>query len=194
MKATVIFGSPRKAGNTASLLEVFREEFTGCGGEIEYFDVYEKNIAGCRVCLECQKDTSRICCAVKDDMQPLLESISSSELIVVAAPIYLWSAPAPVKAALDRMVYASCKYYGEDPHGPALLRGKRLAIITSCGYPVEKGTDLYEEMMKRFCKHCGLSYAGMLAERQRNLKEEFMDEDKEQRAKAFAREMVKNNA
>ena len=45
-------------------------------------------------------------------------------------------------------------------------------------------------MMKRYCKHCGLIYAGMLAERQRNLKEAFMDEVKEEHARSFARSFL----
>ena len=49
----------------------------------------------------------------------------------------------------------------------------------------EKGADLYEEMMKRYCKHCGLTYAGMLAERQRNLKEPFMNEVKERQQESL---------
>ncbi|MFR2711626.1 hypothetical protein [Frisingicoccus sp.] len=50
--------------------------------------------------------------------------------------------------------------------------------------------DLYEEMMKRYCKHCGLTYAGMLAERQRNLKEPFMNEAKEGHARGFAKSFL----
>lgn len=46
--------------------------------------------------------------------------------------------------------------------------------------------DLYEEAMKRYCKHCHLTCARMLAERQRNLKEAFMDEEKEKHARDFA--------
>ena len=179
MKCTVIFGSPRKNGNTISLTRPFMDELTKLGAEVEFIDVYEKNIEGCRACLGCQNDTDRIYCVVQDEMQPVLKSLTDSNLIVVAAPIYLWSAPAPVKVVLERLVYASCKYYGDDPYGPALLKGKKLALITTCGYPVEKGTELYEEMMRRYCKHCGLEYAGMLAERQRNLKEPFMDEEME---------------
>ena len=95
-----------------------------------------------------------------------------------------------MKAVIDRAIYASCKYYGDDPHGPALFKGKRLALLTTCGYPVEKGADLYEEMMKRYCKHCGLTYAGMLAERQRNLKEAFMDAAKESHAREFAKALI----
>ena len=44
--------------------------------------------------------------------------------------------------------------------------------------------------MKRTAKHCKLSYAGMLAERQRNLKEPFMNEEKEEHARAFAKSLI----
>ena len=190
MKVCIIFGSPRKSGNTASLTAPFMDELKKLGAETEFFDVYEKNIAGCRACLACQKDVTKISCVIDDDMQPILRSVAESDLLVLAAPVYAWSAPAPVKAVIDRLIYASCKYYGDDPHGPALLKGKGLALLTTCGYAVEKGADLYEEEMKRYCKHCGLTYRGMLAERQRNLKEPFMNEEKEQHARDFARTLT----
>lgn len=190
MRAAIIYGSPRKKGNTAALLTPFMEELKKHDVILDYFDVYEKNIAGCRACLGCQKDNTKINCVVQDDMQPVLNSLAESDLIIIAAPVYAWAAPAPVKAVIDRAIYASCKYYGDDPHGPALLKGKRLALLTTCGYPVDKGADIYEEMMKRYCKHCGLTYAGMLAERQRNLKEAFMDEEKEKHARAFAKTLL----
>jgi len=40
---------------------------------------------------------------------------------------------APMKAALDRMVYALNKYYG-DEKGPSIWAGKKLSVITTCGY------------------------------------------------------------
>lgn len=190
MKVTVIFGSPRKKGNTASLLSHVMDELQKLGAGIEYYDVYEKTIAGCRACLQCQKDSSRAYCVVNDDMQQIIASVSESDIILVAAPIYCWGIPGPVKTVIDRLIYSFCKYYGDDPFGPALLKGKKLALVTTCGYPVEKGADLYEESMKRLAKHCKLQYAGMLAERQRNLKEAFMDEEKEQHARAFAGSLI----
>ena len=190
MKATVVFGSPRKSGNTASLLSPFMDELEKAGAKIDYYDVYEKNIAGCRACLQCQKDKTRPGCVIEDDMQPIIASLAESELLVVAAPIYCWGMPGPVKTVFDRFIYAFCKYYGDDPFGPALLSGKKLALITTCGYPVEKGADLYEESMKRIAKHCKLRYAGMLAERQRNLKEPFMNSEKEEHARAFAKSLL----
>ena len=190
MKFTIIFGSPRKQGNTASILAPFMDELKKNGADVDYFDVYEAHIEGCKACLGCQKDQSKVSCVIQDDMQPILTSMETADVIVYAAPVYIWSAPAPVKAVIDRSVYSSCKYYGDDPYGPALFKDKRLALITTCGYPVEKGADIFEDQMKRYCKHCGLSYVGMLAERQRNLKEAFMDNEKEMRARAFARALL----
>ena len=186
-KYTIIFGSPRKAGNTAALLKPFINELREMNAEIDYFDIYEKNIAGCRACLHCQEDVGSINCIIDDDMQPILKSIATSDTIVLASPIYAWSAPAPMKAVIDRSIYSSCKYYGDDPYGPALLTGKRLALVVTCGYPVETGADLYAEEMKRYCKHCGMEFAGYICERQRNLKEPFMDESKIDKAGEFAR-------
>ena len=40
MKFTVIFGSPRKNGNTASLVAPFMDELKKNGAEIDYFDVW----------------------------------------------------------------------------------------------------------------------------------------------------------
>lgn len=189
MFATIIFGSPRKAGNTAGVLEAFAGELREQGIEYECFDVYESCIAGCRVCLACQaaERQGEICCAIGDAMGPIYESVAASDLIVVAAPVYIWSVPAPVKAVLDRLTYAACKYYGDCASGESLLEGKRLALITTCGYPIEKGADLLDEAMRRFAKHTKMEYAGMLAERHRNLSEPFMDEGKAERAKDFAR-------
>ena len=188
-KYTIIFGSPRKNGNTASLLKPFMSELREMKVEVDYFDVYDMNIGGGRDCLWCQQDKKHIACVINDDMQPILESISTSDTIVFASPIYAWSAPAPVKAVIDRTVYASCKYYGGDPYGPALLSGKRLALVVTCGYPVETGADLYAEEMKRYCKHCGMEFAGYIVERQKNLEDPFIDERKIDKAGEFARRL-----
>ena len=106
-------------------------------------------------------------------------------MILLASPIYAWYCTAPLKAALDRMVYALNKYYG-DEKGPSIWKGRKVAIITTCGYKPEKGADLWEEGMKRYCRHSGLEYAGMLAERHLGYDTVFMDEEKTQHARNFA--------
>lgn len=187
MLATIIFGSPRKSGNTASLLRPFLDELEKAGVETALFDVYEKNISGCRVCMQCQKDKTRAYCAIEDDMQPIIGSISQSDLIILAAPVYGFGLPGPVKTAWDRCIYPFSKYYGGDPHGPSLMEGKKLALFTTCAYPVDKATGALEESLRLIAKHLRLEYAGMLAERQRSYRDEFPSPEQKEHAREFAR-------
>lgn len=192
MKYLVLAGSPRKNSNTNSLVEVIGERLKEYGNEVSAIQLYGKKISGCTACLNCQKDWNSFGCEIPDDMQEIFDAVLESDHIILATPIYSWSCPAPMKAVLDRLVYGMNKYYGE-AKGPSLWEGKKLSIVVTCGYPIEKGADLFEEMIKRYCKHSKLVYCGMYAERHMVYKTVFMDEGKVKRAKKFADSMVYGN-
>lgn len=133
MRMTVLFGSPRGAeSNTRALLMPLLETWRQAGHAAEIYDLYDLKIEGCRACLGCQQDWEAPACVLDDDMQPIFDSILRSDLTLLATPIYSWYCTAPVKAALDRLVYAMDKYYGPRGKGPALLAGK----------PMRGGADL----------------------------------------------------
>lgn len=90
-----------------------------------------------------------------------------------------------MKAVLDRLVYGMNKYYGERK-GPALWAGKKVALVATCGYRPEKGSDLWEAGIIRYCKHSGLDYVGILAERDMGYTSVFMDSEKAEHARMFA--------
>lgn len=188
-KVLILMGSPRPAGNTASLVKVFEEAAAELGAESETLNLYDMNLRGCLACRACQKDWTIFGCPQQDDMQGIFDRIMAADLIVLASPIYSWYCTTPMKAVLDRMVYGMNKFYGEEK-GPALWAGKELAIITTCGYPPEKGADLWEQGVKRYCKHSSLTYRGMLCERHMGYNREFMDEDKIACTKKFAEELI----
>ncbi|MDO4834270.1 MAG: flavodoxin family protein [Bacillota bacterium] len=202
MKFLILKGSPRAEGNTGSLVKEFtdRLEQLSAVEELsrEEFDLYNMDIKPCRACRMCQRDRQKPDCVINDDMQILFSKILEADVIVLATPIYSWYASPPMKALLDRCVYALNKYYGspaEDKRedgcegsrdsGPSIWRGKQLALITTCGYEPSKGADLLDEGLRRYCKHSGLIYRGMLAERDPGYDKEFMDCDKAMRARDF---------
>ena len=86
------------------------------------------------------------------------------------------------------VIFASYKYYGAEK-GPALWAGKALALLLTCGYRPERGCDLFEEGMRRYCKHAQLRFLGSHAERHLGYDVPFMDAEKEARTRAFAREL-----
>ncbi len=186
----ILMGSPRKNGNTASLCVPFAEELEKNDCVCERFSLYGMKLLPCLACRTCQKDWGIFGCPQDDDMQKIFDAVLASDLLVLATPIYSWYCTPPVKCVLDRLVYGMNKYYGGEK-GPALWAGKRVALIATCGYRPEKGADLFENGMIRYCKHSQLNYAGMLAERHLGYKTAFMDEEKELRARQFADRLMK---
>lgn len=193
MNICILQGSPRKKGNTQKLLTPFMAELSNRQAGVEFLWLCDMDIAPCTACRLCQKDWAVFGCRFKDDAQAVFDSILASDMIVLATPIYSWYCTAPMKALLDRLVYGMNKYYGETK-GPSLWAGKHLALVISCGYKPERGADLFEEGIKRYCKHSGLRYRGMLAERDLGYATEFMSEDKAERAAAFAAGLLENGA
>lgn len=119
MKCVILMGSPRKKGNTASLLKPFMDELSSCGGECDLVWLYDKNILPCVACRACQNDWSKFGCKYDDDVQEIFDTILASEMIALAIPIHSWYCTSPMKALLDRLVYGMNKYYGNEK-GPSL--------------------------------------------------------------------------
>jgi multimeric flavodoxin WrbA len=190
MDYVVLMGSPRPNGNTAAIMKPFMEKLASHNKSCETIWLYDKQIAPCTACRTCQSDWTIFGCQHNDDTQEIFDKILASNLIVLATPIYSWFCTPPMKALLDRLMYGMNKYYG-DTKGPSLWSGKKVALIVTCGYKPEKGADLFEEGIIRYCKHSQLVYLGMLAERDLGYQSVFMNEEKEKHSLEFAQEIIK---
>ncbi|MDR3969956.1 MAG: hypothetical protein Q3X21_09425 [Dysosmobacter sp.] len=62
--------------------------------------------------------------------------------------------------------------------------------LMTCGYRPEKGCDLFEEGLRRYCRHSRLRYLGSHVERHLWYDTVFMLPDKEARTRAFARQLL----
>ena len=189
LKFLILMGSPRKNGNTYELVKPFMEELKTNNNQCEILWLYDMNIKPCLACRVCQNYWTSFGCAIKDEAQIVFDKILESHVIILATPIYSWYCTPPMKSMMDRMVYGMNKYYG-DEKGPSLWAGKKVALITTCGYRPEKGSDLFEEGIKRYCKHSQLNYIGMLVERHLGYNTEFITEEKINNARLFARELM----
>ena len=186
MNSTVLMGSPRKQGNTAALLAPFLQECAAMGGTTRVISLYEKKIGPCLGCMACQDCLEGLGCIQQDDFQAVFQAMEDCDTLVLATPIYAWYCTAPMKALADRAIYAGNKKYGAG-RGPALLAGKRVATLVTCGYPEEKGADLWEAGLRRWCRHGGMEYMGMLCARDLGRDVPFLTEEKERSARRFAR-------
>ena len=187
MKCTILMGSPRKQGNTAAVIQVVTKELLSLGCECRRFDLYQEQLSPCLGCKACQ-DEQGFGCVREDRLNTIYESVQDTDLLILASPIYCWFCTAPMKAAMDRLIYATNKFYGKFGKKTSLLKGKAVAAVATCGYRPEKGSDLWDEALRRWCKHGAMEYRGMLSLRDFGGSAPFMTEEYIAQAKAFARE------
>lgn len=185
MKYTILMGSPNHNGNTAALLRPFLEKNQEMDIEQDVIWLYERDVRPCLGCKACQNVTDRLGCVQEDDFRLIFDSIRTSDVVVLATPIYSWYCTSPMKALMDRLIYAGCKYYGEKKQ-PSAYAAKRVATITTCGYSRDKGADLWEEGLRRWCRHGGMDYLGMYCRRDTGKKDEFMNEQVDADVRDFA--------
>ena len=82
MKTLILNGSPRKQGNTVTLINRLVSELDG---EVTVIDAYYCDISPCVDCRYCVTHTG---CAVQDGMQSVYRLIQESDNIVIASPVY----------------------------------------------------------------------------------------------------------
>jgi multimeric flavodoxin WrbA len=99
MRVLGIAGSPRRGGNTDTLLARFLEGAAGKGAETKTLRVCDLKIRGC---LHCDVCLSHGKCAVHDDMQMVYKELEAADRIVVASPLQFMNVPSELKALIDR--------------------------------------------------------------------------------------------
>ena len=101
MKILAISGSPRKEGNTVTLLNEALAGAKSEGAEVELYSVAGKNIQPCDGCWGCTRTGE---CHIKDDMQVLYNKMVEADGIIFGTPIYFYGMTAQAKAVMDRTI------------------------------------------------------------------------------------------
>jgi multimeric flavodoxin WrbA len=101
MKIVAIAGSPRKHGNSTSLMQVAVDAAVEQGAIAEVFYPVEMDISGCFGCLNCQKTPDAVC-RTKDDMFAIYEAMKACDALVLASPVYFYGLSSWLKEVVDR--------------------------------------------------------------------------------------------
>lgn len=94
-----IYGSPRRGGNTDTLLDAVLDEAAKAGARIEKVYCRRLKMSGCIECGGCEKTGQ---CVVDDDMQKVYPLLAEAKAVVLAAPVFFYNVPAQCKALIDR--------------------------------------------------------------------------------------------
>ncbi len=129
MKVLGIAGSPRKGGNTDTLLARFLEGAASKGVEVKTLRVCDLKIRGCLHCDACLEKGN---CRVQDDMQMVYRELEAADRLVIASPLQFMSVPSELKALIDRcQAFWSRKYVLKVP--PLGDKRERKGFLISVG-------------------------------------------------------------
>jgi len=100
-----ISGSPIKDGNVEAFLKRILDSVSSNPEvSIDRVSLAKIKIEDCKHCNYCIKNqTKGNYCAVKDDAQPVLEKVESSDILVLATPVYFMRTSARMAAFIDRL-------------------------------------------------------------------------------------------
>ena len=147
MKIAVLNGSP-KTGNTAAMVSAFVEGAESAGHEVEVLHVGKMKISGCLGCEYCHGKGEGTCIQ-KDDMEKIMPSYLSADMVVYASPIYYFAVTAQLHAATQR-VYAIGK--------PAKAQKAALLLSSASPNPYAGAIASYKDMVG----YMGLEDAGVI--------------------------------
>ena len=119
----VLTGSPRKGGNTDKLADAFTAGARQAGHLVTRYATADKDIKGCSDCKACQANAG--VCVISDDFSTLAPLVEQADLVAFVTPLYWFSFPAQLKAAIDRCYSL---LLGNRP-----LKDKECVLIASCG-------------------------------------------------------------
>lgn len=101
MKVVAFNGSPRKDGNTATLLSVVLKELDGQGIETELVHL-RRPLSGCIACNKCHENKDGKCALDKDMINECIEKMSGADGIILGSPTYFADLTPELKALIDR--------------------------------------------------------------------------------------------
>lgn len=161
MKVMTLLGSPRKGGNTATVLEWVEETLRENRCVIDRVDLVDYKILPCRECYRCQQVPDEPgCTQMDDDAVRLFRRMMASDVILLASPLFCWSFTAPVHALLERCY---CLVSGFDGGAfKSLVEGKRLALLMTSAGPVENNNDLAPRIFERAAAYLKCEIAGQM--------------------------------
>ena len=137
-----IYGSPRRQGNTAILLDHAVCGAEKAGAQVEKIVLRDLTISPCLEIYGC-KETGL--CVIKDDFQRVQEQLLACQALMFASPVFFYTVSAHSKILMDRCQSLWVKKYWIDkvPFGKGELQKK--GIFISVG--ATKGERLFDGIL-----------------------------------------------
>ena len=142
IKVVAFYGSPRRKGNTATLLQKAVEGARDAGAEVEEVVLRDLKMSPCLEIYGCKNAGE---CRLKDDFQTARDQILASQGLMLASPVFFYTVSAHTKILMDRFQSLWVKKYwvDESPFKAPPVQRKALFI----GVGATKGKKLFDGIL-----------------------------------------------
>ena len=130
MKVLGVSGSPRKGGNTDTLINLALGQMAEAGFETDFLSLADREIRPCEACGACAAVDKPACVLTDSGFEGIIDRFMAADAIIVGSPVYFGSATPQTMAVLDRVGYVSRR------HGNFLRRkvGAAVAVARRAGH------------------------------------------------------------
>lgn len=130
MKTLIFNGSPRKNGDTVSLINHLTKQLPG---EYKIIDAYRADISPCLDCRYCKTQSG---CAIKDEMQEVYEYLKDCDNVLIASPVYFSELTGPMLSVGSRLQTYFCgRFFRKEESGLTQKKGAVLLVGGGDGKP-----------------------------------------------------------
>ncbi|MBU0547907.1 MAG: flavodoxin family protein [Candidatus Omnitrophica bacterium] len=140
MKVVVFNGSPKAdRGNTHVIVSALLEGMAKAGASTENVLLAQKKINHCIGCFTCWTKTPGEC-VLEDDMEELLKKYMSSDIVIMASPLYVDHVTGIMKDFMDRSLPLVCPQFemgdvGQTRHVSRYEKYPSIIWVSNCGFP-----------------------------------------------------------
>jgi multimeric flavodoxin WrbA len=137
-----IYGSPRRKGNTSTLLKHAVQGARDGGARVEEIFLRDLKMSPCLEIYGCKTDGD---CVIKDDFQKVRDKLLASNGLMIASPVFFYAVSAHTKILMDRCQSLWVKKYWIDATPFGQWVPKRKGLFISVG--ATKGKKLYDGIL-----------------------------------------------
>ena len=141
-KIVAIYGSPRRKGNTATLLKKAVDGAHDAGARVEEIILRDLKMSPCLEIYGCNKAGE---CMLKDDFQKARDQILASQGLILATPVFFYTVSAHTKILMDRFQSLWVKKYWVEQTNRDQQKFSRKGLFIAAG--ATRGKKLFDGIL-----------------------------------------------
>jgi multimeric flavodoxin WrbA len=141
-KIVAVYGSPRRQGNTATLLKKAVQGAHDAGAQVEEIVLRDLKMSPCLEIYGCNKAGE---CRLKDDFQKARDQILACRGLMLASPVFFYTVSAHTKILMDRFQSLWVKKYRVEKTGQNQKKVLRKGLFIAAG--ATRGKKLFDGML-----------------------------------------------